>query len=247
VNKFLTLNQLSKKQRRQYNEAIALAFPEILSASPTINQYWNILESYYPEYQYYLISTDEDLIGFVNTIPFQFKNDLQLLPNEGWDWMLETGISNYDHKESPNYLGGLQVIVRGKYQGLGYSKQIISHCKQMVKTSSFLKLVIPIRPTKKHLFPLMSMKEYINHKDGHKNEIFDPWIRTHINSGAEIINICQRSMTIGGGIDFWEGMLNKKITKSGSYILQGALTPVKIDLTNQTGEYVEPNIWIQYK
>jgi len=30
----------------------------------------------------------------------------------------------------------------------------------------------------------------------------------------------------------------------GEYVIEGALNPIKIDLQNDMGEYVEPNAWI---
>jgi hypothetical protein len=53
-------------------------------------------------------------------------------------------------------------------------------------------------------------------------------------------------MTMQGNLKFWESMMNQKILKSGSYKLSGALDLVTIDVENDTGAYVEPNIWIKY-
>jgi hypothetical protein len=35
--------------------------------------------------------------------------------------------------------------------------------------------------------------------------------------------------------------------ESNKYIVQGALNPVNIDLENDLGEYIEPNIWVLHK
>jgi len=244
LNSFIHFNQLNKKQLDQYIDGIAKAFPQLLSESPIIKRFWSKLEQYYPEHQHFLISPEGELIGFINTVPFQLKERLDELPDEGWDWMLTKGISDFENKQEPNLLGGLQVIVREEFQNLGYSRQIIKHCKEVLESSKLLNLVIPIRPTKKHLFPTMSMTDYMNYKK--ESEIFDPWIRTHLKGGAQIVKVCERSMTIKGDIGFWEKIMNKKITKSGDHILDGALHPIRIDLKNNIGEYREPNIWIKY-
>jgi len=185
-----------------------------------------------------------EIIGFINTVPFRFDQSLDKLPDTGWDWMLAKGISDFEKNITPNYLGGLQVIVRSAYQNLGYSKQILRAGKSLIEKSNLHKLVIPIRPTKKHLFPKMSMQEYIDLKE--QNEIFDPWIRTHVKSGAQIVKVCERSMTIKGKLNFWEEIFDRKITASGEYILDRALSPITIDVENYYGEYIEPNIWIKY-
>jgi len=233
------LKQLKPDQIQTYHQAITSAFPPVICASPVSKKYWERLERYFPDFQLFLISSDGVL-----TIPFHFDADLAALPAEGWDWMLAKGIRDFEEKTTPNYLGGLQVIVRSAFQNLGYSKQILAHCKQVVSASQFQNLVIPIRPTKKHLHPHMSMTDYLDLKEG--STIFDPWIRTHIKGGAEIIKVCERSMTVEGDILFWEKIFNKKLDKSGAYLLKGTLNPVTIDLENGNGCYVEPNIWVKY-
>lgn len=244
MSHFVKLNQLNKGQLRQYSKAIENAFPKIIGESAIIKKYWSKLEHYFPEHQQFLLSSREDIVGFINTVPFYFNDALDQLPDNGWDWMLTKGLSDFENKQVPNYLGGLQVIVREDYQKLGYSKKIINHCKEHVASSTFSNLIIPIRPTKKHLFPKMSMEDYIKIKN--ENQIFDPWIRTHLKGGAEIIKICEQSMTVEGNIDFWERLFNKKIIESGEHILKGALKPISIDLQNNIGVYKEPNIWIKY-
>lgn len=244
VNRFLPLDQLSSMQINQYHHAISKAFPPIISESQVIKQNWPKLEAYFPQYQRFLLSTDNHIIGFMNTVPFQFNAALNDLPERGWDWMLEKGIADFENERTPNYLGGLQVIVRKEYQQMGYSKNILDHVKSLTKASDFLHLVIPIRPTKKHEFPQMPMATYLNLMDDDK--IYDPWIRTHINSGAQLIKVCGESMTMKGDVKFWESMLDQKLSKSGKYQLKGALELITVDIENNTGQYVEPNIWIKY-
>lgn len=243
--KFLSLDKLSAIQKTQYHNAISKAFPQIISESQVIKRNWTKLENYFPEYQKLLISEDNQLIGFINTIPFQFNKPLSQLPATGWDWMFEKGITDFENNNTPNYLGGLQVIVRSKYQKLGYSQQILQHAKALFKCSNLLNLVIPIRPTKKHEYPKMSMAAYLQLKEN--NTMYDPWIRTHVRGGAKIIKVCEQSMTMTGDIGFWESILDTKIEVSGKYPLTGALSLISIDLEHNLGQYIEPNIWIKYK
>ena len=241
---FSNFNKLTPTQKTQNEHAITKAFPPIIAESQVIKENWSKLEDYFSEHQHYLLAEDGELIGFINAIPFQFSKPLSELPEEGWDWMFRKGIYDYEQGVEPNYLGGLQVIVRSKFQGLGYSKQILKYAKAKLQSSSLLDLVIPIRPTKKHEFPDMSMTSYLTKKV--KDQIYDPWVRTHVKSGAEIIKVCPRSMTMEGDVKFWESMLGRQIAKSGSYQLPGALSYIAVDVENDTGKYVEPNVWIRY-
>lgn len=244
MTSFIRFNNLNINQKADYNLAITKAFPKIISESEVIKKNWTKLENYFPEYQQFLIDPNEELIGFINTVPFHFNKSLSELPEFGWDWMFEKAITDYETKTNPNFLGGLQVIVKSKFQGKGFSKQILNYTKNFIKSTKLLNLVIPIRPTEKHKFPQMPMTAYLKLKN--ENEIYDPWIRTHIKGGAQIIKVCEKSMTMKGDIKFWESMLNKKILKSGKYKLEGALDLITIDCENNIGQYVEPNIWIKY-
>ncbi len=241
---FLTLDQLNNVQIAQYKQAIARAFPRVLSASSVIIRNWPKLEQYFPKQQHFLFSDQGELLGFINSLPFHYAGSLEDLPENGWDWMIVKGITDYENGNHPNYLGGLQVIVLKKHQGRGYSKIILSHAKKVLRNSSLSKLLIPIRPTKKHLFPSMSMEEYLLKQE--QNKTYDPWIRTHLSGGAQIVKVCTDSMTIQGDVPFWEKLFDKKINSSGQHVLTGALAPIRIDLENNIGRYVEANIWVKY-
>ena len=131
-----------------------------------------------------------------------------------------------------------------KNQGQGYGKLLIDKGKELVKRLDYTHFIIPIRPTLKYRFPDMDMSVYMRLKIEEK--VYDPWIRTHINSGAEIIKICKNAMNVKGDLLFWEGLMNHKITESGNYIIEGALNRATIDVEKDFGEYREDNIWVSY-
>lgn len=246
MDTFLNLSQLSRKQLQQYTEAKLNAFPPVINCSDIIAMYWVRLEEYFPECQHIMIGVEEEVVGFINTLPFDFEKPLDQLPQEGWDWMLAKSISDYEDGLKPNYLGALQVIVRKQYQNQGYSKILLNYIKEQVRNTDFLNLIIPIRPTLKHLYPHMPMDAYLNLRDG--DQVYDPWIRAHLNGGAQVISVCENSMTIRGNLSMWGKLFEEgKILTAGDYLLPGALTPVSIDVENNFGEYVEPNIWIKYE
>ena len=242
---FKMLSALNANQIEKYRNAVVNAFPEIVRKSPVIAAYWERVERYFPEYQLFLVSDDGDIVAFINSIAFSWEGELDELPREGWDWMLIKGISDYEQGIQANSLGGLQIIVRQDYLGQGNSKVIIDKAKEVVKERGFENFVIPIRPTYKHRHPQMKMSEYMHYRVNDK--IYDPWIRTHLKGGAEILNICDRAMHVYGSINFWEGIMKQPITQSGKYVIDGALCPVQIDVEKDYGEYFEDNIWISYR
>lgn len=241
---YKNLSQLSSAQIEQYRATVQSAFPPIILNSELIIKQWIKIEKYFPQHQLYAIDAHNEIIGFANTIVFHWGKEAKELPDDGWDWMVQKGINDYEAGIKPNSLGGLQIIMTKKYLGKGYSKTIIEKAKEHKEEFKFKNLFIPIRPTLKHKYAKMSMKEYINYKE--EDKIFDPWIRTHVNNGADLIKICHNSMNVKGPISFWEHIYQSKIEQSGELLVSGALNPVQIDLENNHGEYREPNIWISY-
>lgn len=240
----LTFSELNETQITQYRNAVNAAFPEIILRSRVMKNYWSKLEEYFPFTQIFMVDSDGNLIGFMNTVPVFWNKSLKELPDDGWDWLLRKGITGFEKGQQPNTLGGLQIIVTKAHQGKGFSKKLIAEAKKVVEKIGYKNFIIPIRPTFKHRHPEMKMPDYINLKKD--NKIYDPWIRTHLKSGAKIISVCSNSMNISGDIPFWEDLLNQKINTSGRYLATGALNLVTIDVEKNHGEYREDNIWIAY-
>lgn len=242
--KYFTLDHLDDDLKSQYSAAVKAAFPPVNHQSPIVKEYWARIEKYFPKHQIFAIDENHTLVGSINTIPIHWDKDLDQLPNDGWDWLVKKGISDFENNIKPNSLGGLQIIVPKNFQGRGHSKLMIAQAKNLKEKFKYENLFIPIRPTFKHLFPEMKMHDYMLMKKDER--IYDPWIRTHLNSGAQIINVCSNSMNIKADLTFWENQIDKKIKSSGNYVIPGALSQIKIDIEKNVGEYKEPNIWINY-
>ena len=244
MNKFLDYNQLTLDLRKQYLDCVSTAFPQIILESELVKNLWVKVESYFPNYQRSFIKENNKLMGVVNTIPFYWYKDLNDLPNDGWDWLMKKGIHDFENNIKPNSLGGLQIILTKENQGKGFSKLLIAEGRNIQKRNNLTNFVIPIRPTFKYKHPKMLMNDYINLKQN--NKIFDPWIRTHVKSGAKVLKVCSNSMNVHGNVKMWEALAHKRIAKSGGYIIEGALNPVTVNVAEDYGEYREENVWIFY-
>ncbi len=191
-----------------------------------------------------MIDDDQNIMGFINMLPFRWEQPATDLPAEGWDWLMQKGIRDYEDGCVANCLGGLQVVVSKKYLGMGLSKELIKEGKRVKDDMGYRNLLIPIRPTLKHKHPCLTMDEYIRLKQADK--VYDPWIRTHLKSGAKIIKTCERSMTVKGDLNFWKGLIEEEVVGTGYYRVPGALNLVYVDVAANRGEYQEENIWIRY-
>ncbi len=237
--------QKGGKYEKACEEIMAEIWPEAIRASKVVKEYWPQLAACFPGYQLVCLSKAGEIIGFVNTVPFYWEEPLENLPEEGWDWLIEKGVRDYEKGVVPNCLGGLQIGIAKKYQGKGYSKEIIKIGKELLRKEGLSYFVIPIRPTGKHQYPLINMAEYITWERGGKP--YDPWISIHKKCGAEIVKVCHKAMVITGTVLEWERWTGLTMQTSGSYIVKGVLHPVEIDVEKNQGIYEEANVWIYYK
>jgi len=244
MDHFVNFDQLTESQLTQYRKEVALAFPPIIQKSQIVLNYWDKVERYFPEYQRILIDQKQVVVGLVCTLPFFWDRPLANLPQDGWDWLMGKGIDDFENGRKPTHLGGLQIVISQAYKGKGLSKKFIAEGKSIMTRHNLQYFALPIRPTLKHQFPAMPMETYIKHQQDGK--VYDPWIRTHLTSGAQIIKVCSNAMTVIGDIPFWESLTDQKITKSGSYTVKGALNLIEINIDQNIGEYHEDNIWIYY-
>lgn len=240
---FVTLKE-RRSLAETHSEIVREIWPQVMRSSGVARKHWPKLDEYFGEYQLFLVAQNGDVTGFANTIPFFWDQDLNQLPDEGWDWLIQKGISDYEEHLRPNCLGGLQIGVSKKYQRKGYSRRIIEHAKNVAFVNEFRNFVIPIRPVLKSKYPLIELTDYIHWKKDGKT--FDPWIRVHLQSGAEIIKKCAKSMAIEKTVEQWEEISGLSILGSGRYIVEGAGSPVDIDVMKNTGVYYDENIWIYY-
>lgn len=225
-------------------EITAAVWPEFMLHDPVADRYWGEFEPSFPEYQIFLFVSGI-LAGFANTIPFRWNRPAAMLPDRGWDWMLEKGVLDKRKKLEPNCLGGVQVCVKPEFQGRGLSGLIVARMKETALARGLSFIYIPARPTFKCRYPGISMKRYLEMKDS-RGFLSDPWLRVHARNGGKIIKVCGKSMIIPGTIGQWEKWSGTKFSSKGSFEVKGALSKVSADPRKNRAVYVEENVWVGY-
>ena len=220
------------------------AWPVFMQHDAVVGKYWEHLYNDFIEYQIGLFEKDQ-AVAVANTIPLHWNGKDEELPDTGLDWAIEKATDDQSKGLPADMLVAVQILIDPAYRGMEISYLMLDAMKHLALASGIQKLALPVRPTKKHKFPRMDMKEYLMKKT-ESGESYDPWIRVHLKSGGAIKMICSRSMNIIGRVSDWENWTGMKFNSSGSYIVEGALTPVTIDLESDTGIYLEPNVWITY-
>jgi hypothetical protein len=195
--------------------------------------------------QYQLCLVDTRLgypVATANCVPLACKGP-EALPPEGWDWLVETA-ARKDRKRR-NMLGALQIAVPNVHRSKGYARRMIHALLMLAGEKGLGGLIAPVRPSGKAAHPLASIDDYVTWTD-EAGRVYDPWLRSHLSAGGKLIKPCKRSMVVEEPLPFWETWSNRQFEKSGRYAVDGALTPVSIDIEKQVGVYEEPNVWVAY-
>ncbi len=186
--------------------------------------------------------SNQRLVAYASAVLIPADCSSDDLPDEGWHFALNAQYSS----ESPTALGLLSATVDPDFRKLGFSSLLIKAAKIIARDENVKCIIVPVRPSQKSNFPDISIEEYLNKKteDGF---IFDPWLRTHVRLGGEILNICHQSVVAKGSVGQWQQWLNRTFGSSGDYLVPEGLVPLKIDLERNIGIYCEPNVWVRYQ
>lgn len=245
-----TLRVATVDERPDLLEAIAevnnVSWPEFMYHDPVAGEHFDELYTRFPEYQFVLVDDEDHVCVTGDCIPLRWERPLEELPERGWDFALEQGVHDHEQGREPTIVSAIQVVVRPDLAGSGLSRAGLQAMRDIAMRHGFRDLVAPVRPNAKHRYPLAPIERYIGWTtdDG---RMFDPWLRVHQRAGATVLAVCPESMTIPAPVGKWEQWTGLRFPESGDYIVPGALTPVTMDVENDVGVYVEPNVWMHHR
>jgi hypothetical protein len=206
-------------------------------------EYYDDLLEEHADYQICLVDEETGYPVAVGVcVPFACE-DPTALPAEGWDWVVESAGRK---RSKPNMIGGLGISVPQVHRSKGLARQVIKAMRDVAVKRGFDGVVIPVRPTAKARHPNVPMEEYVGWTD-ESGRAYDPWLRSHLAAGGQVVGTASRSMVVEEPVAFWEAWTGKQFEDSGDYPLPGGLTPVSIELESGVGRYVEPNVWFAYQ
>jgi GNAT superfamily N-acetyltransferase len=219
-------------------------WPEFIAHDAIGDKYWEKLYETFPAYQFALVENSTGrVVANGNSLPLQWEQPLEELPETGWDWVLEKGFLDRQAGGVPNLQSALSIPILPEYRGKGLSRFIVEKMRSVGEEHGLQALIVPVRPSFKSRYPLTPIDHYI-HWTNEAGLPFDPWMRVHTRLDAKIVKVCHDSMNIQGTISQWEVWSGLRFFESGDYVIPEALVPVKIDLASNTGTYLEPNVWM---
>lgn len=188
----------------------------------------------------------DTVVARAATVPFAWDGDPASLPDTGWDEALRMSMLDaYDGRE-PTALCALEVAVVPGRRSRNLSGRTLAAVADNARAHGFRDVVVPVRPSMKHLEPHVPMAEYAarTRPDGLPA---DPWLRVHVREGGQILTVCPVSMTISGSLAQWRGWTGLPFDTSGPVTVPGALNPVDVSVEHDRAVYVEPNVWVRHR
>ena len=247
ANRFQVITPAHPDYRNLVRGLTKEVWPEFMLHDRVANELWHELFDRFSDYQLALYDSQNNRVaGMGNSFPMRWKGGFEDLPEDGWDWAFQEAVRNHKRGVSPNLHCAIQIVVRPEYRGQGLSTPMVQAVRAVTKAQGLDCLIIPLRPSEKHNYPLNSLDDYIMWKT-EQGLPFDAWLRVHVRAGARIIKVCHTSKTIRGSCLEWEQWTHMKFPQTGEYIIPGALNPVQINREEDEGVYVEPNVWIAHE
>lgn len=217
---------------------------EFMRHDRVCERHWGSLFTEFAEFQLVLCDVHGAAVAAGFTIPLAWSGGPRDLPS-GLDGVLEQGVRDRARHRTPTTLSALLAVVSPQHRDEGLSREVVSGMKTIAERHELRELIAPVRPTLKHRYPLAPMSRYVRwtQPDGVP---FDPWLRIHWRLGATHLCLAPRSMVITGTVAEWEAWTEMRFPESGSYVVPGALVPVRMDRRRDLGRYVEPNVWMRH-
>jgi len=245
TDRFQVITPLTRNDYRDLVRGLTkIAWPEFMLHDQVANELWHELLDRFPEYQLALYNTENKRVAAMgNSFPLKWEDSLENLPEGGWDWAFVQAVEDHKRGLSPNFHCAIQVVIHPDYRGHSLSARMIQAVRAVTRAKGLQALIIPVRPSEKSKYPLISIDDYIIwKKEG--GLPFDAWLRVHARLGGKIIKTCHASKTIRGTRAEWESWTKMRFPQSGEYIIPGALSPIQMNIEKNEGVYVEPNVWM---
>jgi GNAT superfamily N-acetyltransferase len=190
---------------------------------------------------------DGAVVGRAFSVPFAFSIPGRTeLPDGGWDEIIRWAHADTAAGRAPTAVSALEISLLPMVRGRGIAEQMLAAMKANARRHGFAELYAPVRPTQKVRQPKLPMIDYAKQARADGLPV-DPWLRTHVKAGAEIVKVAPYAMTIVGTLAEWSRWTGMTFTKSGLVEIEGGLVPLWVSCEQDYGVYVEPGVWVRHR
>lgn len=194
-----------------------------------------------PQHQVVMVDGDQ-ILGVGLAVPMAWDGEDAGLP-QGWDGALAASASLVERGGTPTALCALSITVTEPGRGEWLSERMILGLRSAAYEAGAGALIAPVRPSLKHLYPLIPMEQYLRWSVP-GGGVFDAEVRRHLVGGGRQAPVVEPSITITAPVDQWEAWTGMALPGSGDHIIPGGLAPLQVDREAGTATYLEPAVWI---
>lgn len=196
----------------------------------------------WPDLQFVLLDGEGSIVATNNAMPLVWDGTDDSLP-AGWEDQVIRSVADHDAGRTPNTLGAMQIVVDPALRGGGFAGTMIGAMQAAGRAAGYGALIACVRPTWKDRYPLIPIEDYARwmRDDGLP---FDPWIRLHARLGGRIVRGSPESMTMRGSVADWERWTGLAMPETGSYVIDRATSPIRVDRERDEGVYHDENVWM---
>lgn len=220
-------------------------FPPFITADPVAHAYIERVWERFDDYNIMLIDADDRPVATGWAVLIRWNGEVTDLP-WGYTDTLRRALDGDDCQVPPNTLVICGGIVHPSRVRQGVAAELIRALRDLAPSSQIRHVIAPVRPTTKHQYPLTPIDTFARwvRSDGLPQ---DPWLRTHVRAGGQIIGMAPHSQTMVGTVEQWEAWTELQFPSTGHYVIPNGLSILYVDRENNTGTYTEPNVWVRHR
>jgi hypothetical protein len=168
------------------------------------------------------------------------------LPAGGWEQAVVWAFTDARREVVTDTACALSISVAAVVQAQGLAGLMLQALREAVSRAGIATLVAPARPAAKAREPGTPMARYSARvrEDGLPR---DPWLRTHVRVGGQIVGVAPTSWLIAGSLAQWRAWTGLPFDADGEIEVPGALALVHASISADHAVYVEPNVWVRHR
>lgn len=229
----------------QLGELFAEGFPAFITADMEVKKYIGRVRECFADLDIMLVDETGSPAATGWGVPIRWDGADQDLPSSFAD-ILRRALELHDAAVAPDTFVICGGVVHPRGKGTGTASALVRSLIEHAVARRLTKVIAPLRPTRKHLYPLASIEQYASwvREDGLP---LDPWLRLHLRLGGRVIALASEAQTMTGTVGQWREWTGLELPASGDYVIPSGLSLLHVDLGADTGQYVEPNIWVRHR
>ncbi len=144
-------------------------------------------------------------------------------------------------------------VVHPTHKGTGPVEDLLRALGEVASAHGLDRVVAPVRPTRKDLYPLVPIEDYL---DGVRDDGLpsDPWLRRHVRMGATILRPTPHAprptphaQTMTGTIAQWREWTGMEFPTTGDYVIPRGMSTRRVERGRDLGTSVEPNVGVRHR